>query len=136
MVAFFFSRRIGPDPAGALRLSRIGAAGLLLLVAVTAPPIVEHRESGRSLFRGALGRPVLAWGAWRTAWMAGYFYNDGKVVEAKGATEILEAVEKGPTLVLAGPAEKRRLESMGSLEIHTLATGVRQNALLRVEKRQ
>ena len=135
IVAFFFSRRVGPDPSGALRLLRIGAAGLLLLVAVVAPPIVDHRESGRTLFAGAMGRPVLAWGAWRTAWMAGYFYNDGRVREVEGATEILKAVEGGPTLVLAGPSEKRRLESMGSLEVHTLTTGVRQNALLRVEKR-
>jgi 4-amino-4-deoxy-L-arabinose transferase-like glycosyltransferase len=135
IVAFFFSRRVGPDPSGALRLLRVGAAGLLLLVAVAAPPILAHRESGRALFAGAMGRPVLAWGAWRTAWMAGYFYNDGKVREVEGATQILESVEAGPTLVLAGPSEKRRLESMGSLEVHTLTTGVRQNALLRVERR-
>jgi 4-amino-4-deoxy-L-arabinose transferase len=136
MVAFFFSRRVGPDPAGALRLLRIGAAGLLLLVAVGAPPIVASRESGKALFEGARGRPVLAWGAWRTAWMAGYFYNDGKVREVSGATEILAAVEEGPALVLAGPSERRRLEAMGSLEVHALTTGVRQNALLRVERRR
>jgi 4-amino-4-deoxy-L-arabinose transferase-like glycosyltransferase len=136
ITAFLFSRRVGLDPAGALRLLRIGAAGLLLLVAFIAPPILERRESGRALFRGAMGREVLAWGAWRTAWMAGYFYNDGKVAEVTRATEILAAVERGPTLVLAGPAEKRRLESMGSLEVRTLTTGVRQNALLRVEKRK
>jgi hypothetical protein len=136
IVAFFFSRRVGPDPAGALRLMRVGAAGLLLLAAIAAPPIVERRESGRSLFKGAMGRPVLAWGAWRTAWMAGYFYNDGKVREVAGATDILKAIESGPTLVLAGPGEKRRLEQMGSLEVHTLSTGARNNALLRVEKRQ
>jgi 4-amino-4-deoxy-L-arabinose transferase-like glycosyltransferase len=136
VVAFFFSRRVGGDTAGALRLVRIGAAGLLLLVAVVAPPIVERRESGRALFKGAMGRPVLAWGAWRTAWMAGYFYNDGKVREVEGATDVMRAVESGPALVLAGPSERRRLESMGSLEVHTLTTGVRQNALLRVEKRR
>jgi 4-amino-4-deoxy-L-arabinose transferase-like glycosyltransferase len=136
MVAFFFSRRVGPDPAGALRLLRIGAAGLLLLVAVGAPPIVASRESGKALFEGARGRPVLAWGAWRTAWMAGYFYNDGKVREVSGATEILAAAEEGPALVLAGPSERRRLEAMGSLEVRALTTGVRQNALLRVERRR
>jgi len=135
IVAFAFSRRVGVDPAGALKLMRVGAAGLLLLAAVVAPPIVERRESGRSLFKGAMGRPVLAWGAWRTAWMAGYFYNDGRVSEVPGVTEILKAIESGPTLVLAGPAEKRRLEQMGSLEVHTLTTGARDNALLRVEKR-
>ena len=67
--------------------------------------------------------------------MAGYFYNDGRVSEVAGVTEILKALESGPTLVLAGPAEKRRLEQMGSLEVHTLTTGARDNALLRVEKR-
>ena len=136
IVAFFFSRRVSPDPAGALKLMRVGAAGLLMLAAVVAPPILERRESGRPLFKGAMGRPVLAWGAWRTAWMAGYFYNDGRVAEVPGVTEILKAVDAGPALVLAGPAEKRRLEQMGSLEVHTIGTGARENALLRVERRK
>jgi 4-amino-4-deoxy-L-arabinose transferase-like glycosyltransferase len=135
VVAFLFSRRVGPDPAGALRLLRIGAAGLLLLVAMAAPPILARRESGARLFAPAMGRPVLAWGAWRTAWMAGYFYNDGNVREVEQATEVLSAVEREPTLVLAGPSERRRLEAMGSLEVHTLAEGPRGNALLRVERR-
>ena len=135
VVAFLFSRRIRPDPAGALRLLRIGAAGLLLLVTLAAPAVLARRESGKQLFAGALGREVLAWGAWRTAWMAGYFYNDGKVREVAELTEIMGAVDRGPTLVLAGPAERRRLEAVGSLEVHTLTVGPRDNALLRVERR-
>jgi 4-amino-4-deoxy-L-arabinose transferase-like glycosyltransferase len=135
-VAFLFSRRVGPDPAGALQLLRIGAAGLLLLLALAAPPILARRESGRSLFVPAMGREVLAWGAWRTAWMAGYFYNDGKVREVSDAGEVLTAVERVPTLVLAGPGERRRLEAMGSIEVHVLARGPRDNALLRVERRR
>ena len=67
--------------------------------------------------------------------MAGYFYNDGKVREVEGAGEIMAAIDRGPTLVLAGPSERRRLEAMGSLEVHVLGTGVRENALLRVERR-
>jgi 4-amino-4-deoxy-L-arabinose transferase-like glycosyltransferase len=135
VVAFLFSRRVGADPAGALRLLRVGAAGLLLLVAMAAPPILARRESGARLFAPAMGRPVLAWGAWRTAWMAGYFYNDGKVREVEQASEVMAAVERGPALVLAGPSERRRLEAMGSLEVHTLSQGPRENALLRVERR-
>jgi 4-amino-4-deoxy-L-arabinose transferase-like glycosyltransferase len=135
VVAFFFSRRVGPDPAGALRLLRVGAAGFLLLAAMAAPPILARRESGARLFAPAMGRPVLAWGAWRTAWMAGYFYNDGRVREVVQASEVLSAVEREPTLVLAGPSERRRLEAMGSLEVHRLAEGPRGNALLRVERR-
>jgi hypothetical protein len=83
-----------------------------------------------------MGRPVLAWGAWRTAWMAGYFYNDGKVREVEQESEIGAAIDRGPTLVLAGPSERRRLEAMGSLEVHTLAEGPRGNALLRIERRR
>jgi hypothetical protein len=83
-----------------------------------------------------MGREVLAWGAWRTAWMAGYFYNDGKVREVSDAGEVLTAVERVPTLVLAGPGERRRLEAMGSIEVHVLARGPRDNALLRVERRR
>ena len=135
LVAFLFSRRVGADPAGAFRLLRIGGAGLLLLVALAAPPVVARRESGRDLFIPATDREVLAWGAWRTAWMAGYFYNDGKVREVEQASEILAALENGPTLVLAGPSERRRLESMGSIAVQALAEGPRSNALLEVQKR-
>jgi 4-amino-4-deoxy-L-arabinose transferase-like glycosyltransferase len=135
VVAFLFSRRVAADPAGALRLLRVGAPGLLVLVALAAPPILARRESGRALFVPAMGREVLAWGAWRTAWMAGYFYNDGKVREVADAGEILQAVAREPTLVLAGPAERRRLESMGSVEVHVLARGPRENSLLRVQRR-
>jgi 4-amino-4-deoxy-L-arabinose transferase-like glycosyltransferase len=134
-VAFLFSRRVGADPAGALRLLRIGAAGLLLLLALAAPPILARHESGRSLFVPAMGRSVLAWGAWRTAWMAGYFYNDGKVREVTGASEILAAADREPTLVVAGPGERRQLEAMGSIEVHVLAHGPRDNWLLRVVRR-
>jgi 4-amino-4-deoxy-L-arabinose transferase-like glycosyltransferase len=136
VVTFLFSRRVGPDPAGALDLLRVGAAGLLVLLLLSAPPILERHESGRGLFKAALGREVLAWGAWRTAWMAGYFYNDGRVREVAGATDILAAVEKGPALVLAGPGESRRLAAMGSIETHVIGRGPRDNVLLRVERRQ
>ena len=74
-------------------------------------------------------------GAWRTAWMAGYFYNDARVRQVDGASEVLAAVERGPQLVLAGPGERRRLESMGGVELKVLAEGPRQNVLLRVAQR-
>jgi 4-amino-4-deoxy-L-arabinose transferase-like glycosyltransferase len=135
VVAFFFSRRVGADPAGAFRLLRIGAAGLLVLLALAAPEVLARRESGQRLFVPAMGREVLAWGAWRTAWMAGYFYNDGKVRAVEEASEILAAIDEGPTLVLAGPSERRRLEAMGSLEVHTLARGPRENTLLVIRAR-
>jgi 4-amino-4-deoxy-L-arabinose transferase-like glycosyltransferase len=135
VVLFVVSRRIGRDPAGALQVLRVGAAGLLVLIALAAPPILSRRESGRSLFLPARGREVLAWGAWRTAWMAGYFYNDGRVREIAGASEVLAAAQVGPALVLAGPEERRRLEAMGEVRTTTLATGARDNALVRVERR-
>src|SRR5262249_11624042 len=97
-IALLFSRRVAPDPAGALSLLRIGAAGFLLLVAYVAPPILDRLESGRRLFVPAHGREVLAWGAWRTAWMAGYFYNDGKVREVASVSEVVPASPESPTL--------------------------------------
>jgi 4-amino-4-deoxy-L-arabinose transferase-like glycosyltransferase len=135
VVTFLFSRRVGVDPAGALRVLRVGAAGLLVLIALAAPPILARRESGRALFLPAMGREVLVWGAWRTAWMAGYFYNDGKLREVADAGEVLAAADAGPALVLVGPGERRRLEAMGGVLVHVLAEGPRQNALLRVERR-
>jgi 4-amino-4-deoxy-L-arabinose transferase-like glycosyltransferase len=130
VVAFLFSRRVGSDPTGALRVLRVGGAGLLLLLVLAAPPILARRESGARLFAPAMGREVLAWGAWRTAWMAGYFYNDGRVREVEKASQIMSAIDRGPTLVLAGPSERRQLEAMGSLEVRVLASGPRENTLL------
>jgi 4-amino-4-deoxy-L-arabinose transferase-like glycosyltransferase len=136
VVAFLYSRRVGPDPRGALRALRVGAPGLLVLLALAAPPILGRRESGRRLFLPAGEREVLAWGAWRTAWMAGYFYNDGKVREVEDAATVFAAADEAPTLVLAGPSETRRLEAMGRYEATVLARGPRENVLLRVERRR
>jgi hypothetical protein len=130
---FMVSRRIDKAPSGTLALWRVGAAGLLALIAYAAPPLLASRESGRELFLPAARRPVLAWGAWRTAWMAGYFYNDGQVREIASFTELQDALRRGPALVLVGPGERRRLELMSGLKTLTLAEGVRRNALLRVE---
>jgi 4-amino-4-deoxy-L-arabinose transferase-like glycosyltransferase len=135
IVTWLVSRRIGVDPAGALRLLRVGAAGLLLLVALVAPPILARRESGRAFFEAAMGREVLAWGAWRTAWMAGYFYDDAKVREVPSAAEIMTAAGQGPTLVLAGPSEARRLKAMDAFQVHPLVQGPRGNELLKIERR-
>ncbi len=132
-VAFLFSRRVGPDPAGALHVLRVGGAGLLLLLALAAPPILDRLESGRRFFLPARGREVLAWGAWRTAWMAGYFYNDGRVREVAGLADVLP--DDGTTLVLAGPAERRQLEAIPSLTVTPLAEGARRNSLLRLDPR-
>ncbi len=135
VVTFLFSRRVAADPASALRVLRVGAAGLLVLIALAAPPVLARRESGRALFLPAMGREVLAWGAWRTAWMAGYFYNDGGCARFRARARCSRRSSQGPTLVLAGPGEKRRLDAMGGVEVHVLAVGPRQNALLRVERR-
>jgi 4-amino-4-deoxy-L-arabinose transferase-like glycosyltransferase len=135
IAAWLVSRRIGADPAGALVGLRVGAAGLLLLIANAAQPILARRESGRELFRHAGGEDVLAWGAWRTAWMAGYFYNDGRVRQVDSAQPIVAAATQGPVLALCGPAERRSLEAIPSLRVTPLAEGPRANALLRVERR-
>jgi 4-amino-4-deoxy-L-arabinose transferase-like glycosyltransferase len=123
------------DPANALRLLRVGGAGLLVLLALGAPPILARRESGRHLFLPARGREVLVWGAWRTNWMAGYFYNDGRVREVQGLATISDAARSGPVLVLAGPSERRRLVGTASLESRVLATGSRGDTLVRVSPR-
>jgi hypothetical protein len=136
VVAFAFSRRVAGDPAGAVALLRIGAAGGLLLLCLAAPAILARRESGRDLFLQAEGRPVLVWGAWRTAWMSGYFYNDGKVREIEGVTEVTASLDAGPVLVLCGPSERRRLQRLPSLTALTLAEGPHDTALLRVQKRE
>lgn len=135
LVALAFSRRLETDAGGALSLLRVGAAGFLLLLATAAPPLLARRDSGRDLFLPARGREVLVWGAWRTAWMAGYFYNDGNVREVESLGEITGAAAGAPVLVLCGPAERRRLEALAGLTTVVLAEGPRSNVLLRVERR-
>jgi 4-amino-4-deoxy-L-arabinose transferase-like glycosyltransferase len=135
VVAFVFSRRLAMDPAGALRVLRIGAAGFLLLLTGALPTLLARRESGRDLFIPAAGREVLAWNAWRTAWMSGYFYNDGKVREVDGLPAIAAAAAPGPVLVLCGPGERRALESAPGLVTRLLAEGPRENVLLGVRTR-
>ena len=135
LITYTFARRVGANAVGAFRLLRVGAAGLLLLLASAAPTVLAYRESGRTLFLPAAGREVLAWGAWRTAWMAGYFYNDGKVRPVETITEVTQALARGPVLVLCGPGERRQLERLPSVKTLTLAEGPRGNALLKVAER-
>jgi 4-amino-4-deoxy-L-arabinose transferase-like glycosyltransferase len=123
------------DGVGALGLLRVGAAGMLVLLALAAPPILARRESGRNLFARVGGREVLVWGASRTAWMAGYFYNDGKVREVAGEPEIADAATSGPAFVLCGPGERRRLEGAPGLSVSPLAEGPRSTTLLIVRRR-
>jgi hypothetical protein len=108
---------------------------MLVLLALAAPPILAHRESGRNLFARVGGREVLVWGAWRTAWMAGYFYNDGKVREVAGESEIADAAASGPVFVLCGPGERRQLERAPGLSVTPLAEGPRSTTLLIVRRR-
>ena len=133
LMAILFSSRAGRAPAQALRVLRVGAAGLLVLLTGAAPPILRARESGRDLFLPARGREVLAWGAWRTAWMAGYFYNDGRVRPVDGFADIQQALAVGPVLVVCGPGERRLLEQSPGLRTRVLAKGPRGNALVRVD---
>jgi len=135
VVSFAASRAWGQSPTNALALLRVGGAGLLLLLALAAPEILARQQSGRDLFLPAARREVLAWGAWRTAWMSGYFYNDGNVKEVADLPAIHAAASHGPALVLCGPSERRQLESSSAFTTLTLAEGPKRNALLRVSLR-
>jgi 4-amino-4-deoxy-L-arabinose transferase-like glycosyltransferase len=132
LAAIAFAVRIGTDATGALRLLRVASAGFLLLLVLAAPPILARRESGRDLFVPARGREVLAWGATRSAWMAGYFYNDAKVREVGGLVDVAAAAQRGPALVVCGPAERQALARAPGLGARVLAEGPRGSALVRV----
>ncbi len=124
------------QPAAALRLLRIGAGGFCALLALASPPVLARLESGRALFAAAHGEEVLVWNAWRTAWMAGYFYNDARVREIADVAELGNALAERPRLVLCGPGERRRLEHAPAYVVRVLAEGPRANALLRVALRR
>jgi 4-amino-4-deoxy-L-arabinose transferase-like glycosyltransferase len=123
------------DAGQALRVMRVGAAGTLALTALVAGPILARLDSGRELFAPAAGQEVLVWNAWRTAWMAGYFYNDARVRELRDLAELGQAVQAGPRLVLCGPAERRRLLASAAFVSSVLAEGPRGHVLLRVQAR-
>ena len=135
IVVFGASRALSRDAAGAFQLLRVGGAGFLVLLTSAAPAILARQQSGRDLFIPAQGREVLVWGAWRTAWMAGYYYNDGRVREVPSLAAIAEAASKEPVLVLAGPSERRQLGAATSLEALPLATDYRGDTLLKVKTR-
>ena len=135
-LTFFVSRSLDIERARAesLRLLSIGAAGFLLLLTLVAPPVLEAMESGRRLFLPANGREVVVVGAWRTAWMSGYFYNNGKVREL-GKDEPM-SVEAGETrLVLFGPVEWEKVQSSAQFSVLQLARGPRGNVLAKVSNR-
>jgi len=71
----------------------------------------------------------------RTAWMAGDFYNDGKVRDVSSLAEITTAAAKGPALVLCGPAELRVLRHLPGYAALVVAEGPREQALVRMTRR-
>jgi 4-amino-4-deoxy-L-arabinose transferase-like glycosyltransferase len=122
-------------PLRGLQTLRAAAIGFLFLLAMVAPTVLGAIESGRDLFEETRGREVLVLGAWRTAWMAGYFYNDGRVREAADAAAVVEAARGHRVLVLCGPAERRQLQAIPTIDVRAIAVGVRGNALVEVGRR-
>jgi 4-amino-4-deoxy-L-arabinose transferase-like glycosyltransferase len=131
---FLASRSFAGDRKDSARVLTIGASGFLLLLTLVAPPVLDAMESGRRLFLPARGREVLVLGAWRTAWMSGYFYNDAHVREVTRAA-VLAEVAREPRLVLFGDAEWRQVETSQSLSALKLAEGPRGTVLAKVSIR-
>ena len=131
MASRAFDRGLGLS----LRILSIGAAGFLLLLTLVAPPVLDAMESGRRLFLPARGREVLVVGAWRTAWMSGYFYNDGRVRELKTLAEALHLARTEPRLLLLGPAEWNEVKESKEIDTLRLAEGPRENVLIRASSR-
>ena len=132
---FMASRAFERTRSEGLRILSIGAAGFLLILTLVAPPVLEAMQSGRRLFLPAQGREVLVVGAWRTAWMSGYFYNDGRVKEITSLPRALDMVAETPRLMLLGPAEWREVKSLDRFTTLELAQGARGNVLARVSTR-
>ena len=132
---FVASRALDRARHEGLRILAIGASGFLLLLTLVAPPVLEAMESGRRLFLPARGREVLAVGAWRTAWMAGYFYNDGRVREVTSLSQALTLVGDEPRLLLLGPSEWGKVKTLDRYAVLELAQGARGNVLARVSTR-
>jgi len=132
---FMASRALDRARHEGLRILAIGASGFLLLLTLVAPPVLEAMESGRRLFLPAQGREVLVVGAWRTAWMSGYFYNNGRVREMPSLSAALDLVSGQPRLMLFGPSEWREAKSREGYAALELAQGPRGNVLARISTR-
>ena len=132
---FAASRALDRARHEGFRILTIGASGFLLLLTLVAPPVLEAMESGRRLFIPAHGREVLVVGAWRTAWMSGYFYNDGKVREIASLERALELVGDEPRLMLFGPSQWSEVRTSDRHTCLELARGPRGNVLARVSTR-
>ena len=122
-------------PAGALRVLRVGAAGFLLLLA-TGRAAAPRARASRAATSSAppRGREVLAWGAWRTAWMAGYFYNDGARARGGRRSATIAAAAGGGSRCwcVCGPGERADpAPSRPASRTRVLAEGPRGNALVR-----
>jgi 4-amino-4-deoxy-L-arabinose transferase-like glycosyltransferase len=131
VTTFLFSRRVGRDVLGAVNLLRVGAIGLLLLLSQAAPLVLGHLESGRDLFALAHGEEVLVWGARRTVWMSGYFYNEGRVRELRSLEDVMLAAAGRQRLLLCGPKQRERLEAT-ALTVTVLGEGPRGATLIRL----
>ena len=132
---FVASRAFERTRSEGLRILSIGASGFLLLLTLVAPPVLEAMQSGRRLFLPAQGREVLVVGAWRTAWMSGYFYNNGRVREMTSLPQALDLVGDHPRLMLFGPSEWREIKALDRYTTLELAHGTRGNVLARVSTR-
>ena len=134
-VTFFASRAFEKARDESLRILSIGSSGFLLLLTLVAPPVLDAMESGRRLFLPANGREVLVVGAWRTAWMSGYFYNDGRVRDVGALSDALDLIRREARLVLLGPSEWRQVRKLSHLSVLHLAEGPRGSVLVRLATR-
>ncbi len=134
-VTFFASRAFEKARNESLRILSIGSSGFLLLLTLVAPPVLDAMESGRRLFLPANGREVLVVGAWRTAWMSGYFYNDGRVRDVGALSDALDLIRREARLVLLGPSEWRQVRKLSHLSVLQLAEGPRGSVLVRLATR-
>jgi 4-amino-4-deoxy-L-arabinose transferase-like glycosyltransferase len=132
LVPYLFARTVTTRPAAALGLLHVGAAGFTLLLTMQAVAFLPRHESGRDVLRPARGREVLVFDAWRTNWMAGYFYNDGRVRPIEGLADLETAATAGPVLVLCSPDRRAEVGRKPGLSTRLLATGPRGDALLEV----
>ncbi len=132
---FAASRALDRVRHESLRILAVGASGFLLILTLVAPPVLEAMESGRRLFLPAQGREVLVVGAWRTAWMSGYFYNNGRVREVPSLSRALDLVGDQPRLMLFGPSEWNEIKALEGYAALELAQGARGNVLARISTR-
>jgi 4-amino-4-deoxy-L-arabinose transferase-like glycosyltransferase len=116
------------------RTLRASMVAILVVVSLIAPSILDRMESGRRIFWYTACKEVVVWGAPRSAWMSGYFYNEGRVRLVYSEKGLRLALHPRNTLVFCGPEQCREvIRSFANQPLRLVAKGPGGSMLIKIK---